>query len=53
MKQQYRTRNWPEYNAGLVKRGSLTFWVSEDVVQAWVSSQGKRMKIFDPYRIWV
>jgi hypothetical protein len=37
MKQQYRIRNWPEYNAGLVKRGSLTFWVSEDVVEAWVS----------------
>jgi hypothetical protein len=38
MKQQYRIRNWPEYNAGLVERGSLTFWVSEDVVEAWVSS---------------
>jgi Transposase DDE domain len=37
MKQQYRIRNWPEYNAGLMKRGSLTFWVSEDVVEAWVS----------------
>jgi hypothetical protein len=37
MKQQYRIRNWSEYNAGLVKRGSLTFWVSEDVVEAWVS----------------
>jgi len=38
MKQQYHIRNWPEYNAGLVKRGSLTFWMSEDVIEAWVSS---------------
>jgi hypothetical protein len=39
MKQKYRIRNWPEYNAGLVKRGSLTFWVSEDVLEVWVSHE--------------
>jgi hypothetical protein len=39
MKQQYRIRNWSQYNAGLVKRGSLTFWVSEDVLQNWVSTE--------------
>jgi hypothetical protein len=39
MKQQYRVRNWSQYNAGLVKRGSLTFWVSEGVLEAWVSNE--------------
>ncbi len=31
----YRFRNWSEYNAALVKRGTLTLWVSEEVLAAW------------------
>jgi IS5 family transposase len=31
----YRIRNWKQYNAALVQRGSLTLWVSEDVITAW------------------
>lgn len=34
-KRQYRLRNWADYNKALVQRGSLTVWVSEDVLQAW------------------
>lgn len=33
--QQYRICNWPEYNAALVRRGSLTFWFDEQVVKSW------------------
>lgn len=36
MKQQYRIRNWSEYNAGLKQRGSLTFWVDEAVLGQWI-----------------
>jgi hypothetical protein len=36
MKQQYRIRNWCEYNAGLKQRGSLTFWVDEAVLESWI-----------------
>jgi hypothetical protein len=36
MKQQYRSRNWSEYNAGLKQRGSLTFWVDEAVLAQWI-----------------
>ena len=32
----YRIRNWSEYNAGLKQRGSLTFWLSEDVTDSWI-----------------
>jgi heme-degrading monooxygenase HmoA len=32
-----RIRNWSEYNAGLKQRGSLTFWLSEDVFDEWVN----------------
>ncbi len=32
---KYRVRNWADYNASLVQRGSLTLWVSPDVVRAW------------------
>ncbi len=44
MKRQYRIRNWSEYNAGLKQRGSITFWISDEVRQAWLnqSKTGKR-----------
>jgi hypothetical protein len=29
-KSPYRIRNWPEYEAGLRRRGDLTFWLSDD-----------------------
>ena len=31
----YRIRNWSEYNAGLKQRGSLTFWISPEVLANW------------------
>ena len=34
-KRTYRLRNWKEYNASLVERGSLTLWVSQDLLSAW------------------
>src|SRR5919112_5659502 len=34
-KATYRLRNWREYNAALVQRGSLTVWVSEEALSAW------------------
>ncbi|MGH9902137.1 MAG: IS5 family transposase [Pyrinomonadaceae bacterium] len=45
-KQTYRLRNWKQYNAALVQRGSLTLWVSEDVLAAWNNTQrtGQRGK---------
>jgi IS5 family transposase len=34
-KTQYRIRNWSQYNAALIGRGSLTLWVDEHALQAW------------------
>lgn len=34
-KTTYRVRNWSEYNESLVQRGSLTLWISEDVMETW------------------
>lgn len=34
-KQQYRIRNWREYNKALVLRGSLTLWLDAHSVGAW------------------
>jgi hypothetical protein len=39
MKQQYRIRNWSEYNAALRQRGSLTFWVSEEALGQWLNTE--------------
>src|SRR5690348_13022614 len=34
-KAQYRVRNWPQYDAGLPRRGALTIWVTDEAVEAW------------------
>ena len=34
-KDKYKITNWKEYNAGLRQRGSLTLWISDDVVKGW------------------
>jgi IS5 family transposase len=43
-KRQYRTRNWPEYNAALVQRGALTEWIQEGIEENWTNQllSGKR-----------
>ncbi|MFG6105995.1 IS5 family transposase [Leptothoe sp. EHU-05/26/07-4] len=39
MKRTYKLRNWSEYNAALVKRGSLSLWISDEVIAAWENTQ--------------
>src|SRR5271155_4483499 len=34
-KARYMVTNWPEYDAALVRRGSLTVWFTEEAVAAW------------------
>jgi hypothetical protein len=29
---QYRIRNWPQYDAGLRRRGDLTLWLDEAAI---------------------
>lgn len=37
-----RVRNWPDYNKALIKRGSITLWFSEEVIQSWYAEpEGK------------
>jgi hypothetical protein len=35
VRKSYKTTNWPEYEAGLQQRGSLTVWISEDELKGW------------------
>ncbi len=37
-KPRYQTRNWREYNQGLIARGDLTIWLSPDL--AWHAPEG-------------
>ena len=39
-KSPYRVRNWPEYEAGLRRRGDLTIWLSEDAIKTWRAPSG-------------
>jgi Transposase DDE domain len=41
-KDKYKVKNWSEYNSGLVKRGSLTLWLSKDVIRSWHYSGTKK-----------
>ena len=42
-KQRYRVRNWPQYEAGLRKRGDPTLWFAEDVIGAWRAPATKKV----------
>jgi hypothetical protein len=35
-KQQYRIRNWPQYNRALIGRGSLTLWIDSRSTDTWL-----------------
>ena len=37
-KRRYRTRNWREYDKGLISRGDLTVWISPEL--AWHAAEG-------------
>ena len=32
---QYRIRNWPQYEAGLKRRGDLTLWLDQAAIAEW------------------
>src|SRR3990170_8294534 len=34
-KLSYKITNWGEYNESLVRRGDVTFWFSDDVIESW------------------
>ncbi len=38
-KAKYRIRNWRDYNRSLVNRGSLTFWIAEDLLANWIERE--------------
>lgn len=38
-KAAYKITNWPEYNTALVTRGSVTVWLSDEVLESWGTTQ--------------
>lgn len=38
-KRQYRLRNWSQYHKALVRRGSLTLWVSDEMIAQWCETK--------------
>lgn len=37
-KQKFKITNLPTYNKTLINRGSLTFWLDDEVIKAWYES---------------
>ena len=33
---KYRVWNWPDYEAGLRRRGDVRLWISEDAIAGWL-----------------
>ena len=42
-RKKYKIHNWRFYERSLIKRGDLTLWLSEDVIEAWNSDLSRRM----------
>lgn len=40
-KDKYKILNWSEYNKSLIKRGSITIWINEEVIKSW-NYEGKQ-----------
>ena len=38
-KMKFRVKNWAEYDAGLRRRGSLTLWLTPEVVDGWQAAR--------------
>ena len=36
-KSKYRLSNWSENNASLKQKGSLTFWLTDEVIEQWAN----------------
>ena len=34
----YRIRNWKDYNKALTRRGSLTLWIDQSIIDSWINS---------------
>ena len=43
-KAKYRIRNWRDYNRSLELRGSLTFWISEELLVNWLAAEETGMR---------
>ena len=41
---KYRVTNWPEYNAALKQRGSLTVWIEDGFEKVWYDFSDSRKK---------
>jgi len=48
-KARYRVGNWAAHNASLVQRGSITVWISEEVIEEWrPTPPGRRQRGYSP-----
>lgn len=37
-KQKFKITNWRNYNKAHINRGSITFWLDDEAIQAWYES---------------
>ncbi len=50
-KMSFKVRNWPAYEAGLCRRGSLTLWIEDAALGDWQSAaHGDEIEVVIPPR---
>jgi hypothetical protein len=42
-RQTHKVTNWPAYEAGLRRRGSLTVWFSDEAITSWTMLSNDRL----------
>ena len=36
---RYKIRNWKQYEAGPIQRGSISFWINDDAIDQGIGAQ--------------
>ncbi|KAA6317126.1 hypothetical protein EZS27_032670, partial [termite gut metagenome] len=44
-KDNYKIRNWKDYNKSLCQRGSLSIWLEDSVLEEWEHVSKKQKKV--------
>jgi len=44
VRRRYKINNWAEYNKALVQRGSLTIWIEDGAIKAWLAQQESKSR---------
>ena len=42
LRKKYKVINWPDYEASLIHRGNVTFWMTDEAIATWVPNKNNK-----------